>query len=102
MLTDRGLAPALGALADRAPLPVTIERRAADERLPAVVEAAAYYVVAEALDERRRSTPARRGATSRIERLNGDAVSRCATTGVGGADPRSGPGCAASPTGSRR
>ena len=48
VLTDRGLAPALGALADRAPLPVLIESEL-DERLPSVVEAAAYYVVAESL-----------------------------------------------------
>ncbi|MDX6476717.1 MAG: hypothetical protein QOH95_2228, partial [Gaiellaceae bacterium] len=48
VLTDRGLAPALSALADRAPVPVTIESEL-DERLPSAVEAAAYYVVSESL-----------------------------------------------------
>src|SRR3712207_6275827 len=48
VLSDRGLAPALETLTARAPLPVEIES-SLDERLPAPVEAAAYYVVAEAL-----------------------------------------------------
>ncbi|MFI5690477.1 sensor histidine kinase [Kribbella sp. NPDC051586] len=48
ILTDRGLAAALVALAGDAPMPVTID--AADAgRLPAAVESAAYFVVAEAL-----------------------------------------------------
>jgi PAS domain S-box-containing protein len=47
VLTDRGLAAALEMLAHRAPVPVTLE--SPDERLPAPVEAAAYYVIAEAL-----------------------------------------------------
>src|SRR3954470_22924728 len=48
ILTDRGLSPALDALATRAPLPVelTVDPNG---RLPEPVEAAAYYVVAEAL-----------------------------------------------------
>jgi signal transduction histidine kinase len=48
ILTDRGLGPALEALASRAPLPVTAEVDV-DERLSAAIEAAAYFVVAEAL-----------------------------------------------------
>jgi signal transduction histidine kinase len=48
ILTEKGLAAAVRALADRAPLPVLIEQLP-DQRLPAAVEAAAYYVVAEAL-----------------------------------------------------
>src|SRR5262249_9011412 len=44
---DPGLARALQALAARAPLPVDLELP--DERLPAPVEAAAYYLVSEAL-----------------------------------------------------
>ena len=48
VLTDRGLGPALDALATRAPIPVDVAR-AIEARLPAPVEAAAYYVVAEAL-----------------------------------------------------
>ena len=48
MLTDRGLTAALEVLAARAPLPVTVETHL-PERLPEPVEAAAYYVVSEAL-----------------------------------------------------
>jgi signal transduction histidine kinase len=48
LLTDEGLAPAVRALADRSPLPVTVER-VPEQRLSPSIEAAAYYVVAEAL-----------------------------------------------------
>jgi signal transduction histidine kinase len=48
ILTERGLVPAVEALAERAPLPITVT---ADriERMPSTVEATAYFVVAEAL-----------------------------------------------------
>jgi signal transduction histidine kinase len=48
ILTDRGLAPALQAIASRAPFEVEING-VPHERLPAVIEAAIYYVVAESL-----------------------------------------------------
>jgi PAS domain S-box-containing protein len=48
MLTERGLVAALEALALQAPVPVELESLPAG-RLPEPVEAAAYYVVAEAL-----------------------------------------------------
>ena len=48
VLSDRGLEPALAALAGRSPVPVEVARTP-DERLPPAVEAAAYFVVAEAL-----------------------------------------------------
>ncbi|MGH3072870.1 MAG: PAS domain-containing sensor histidine kinase [Gaiellaceae bacterium] len=47
ILTDRGLPAALEALASRSPVPVEFETAA--EALPGPVEAAAYYVIAEAL-----------------------------------------------------
>ena len=47
-LTDQGLGPALELLAKRAPFEVKVANRL-DERLPAPVEAAAYYVAAESL-----------------------------------------------------
>ena len=47
MLTDRGLGAAVEALVSRSPLPV--ESEVEPLTLPAAVEAAAYYVVAEAL-----------------------------------------------------
>ena len=48
LLSERGLGAALEALAARTPLPTTVDRRL-DERLPAAVESAVYFVVAEAL-----------------------------------------------------
>ena len=48
ILTERGLAPALQSVATRAPFKVDIAG-VPDERLPAAVEAAVYYVVAESL-----------------------------------------------------
>jgi signal transduction histidine kinase len=48
VLADRGLAAAVEALARRAPIPVTVDA-GIGRRLPPVVEAAAYFVVAEAL-----------------------------------------------------
>lgn len=48
VLTDRGLDPALSALAARCPVPVTVTVDL-PERPPDVVEATAYFVVAEAL-----------------------------------------------------
>ena len=48
VLTERGLEPALRALADRAPVPVELDFTPTS-RLPGPVEAAAYYVVSEAL-----------------------------------------------------
>jgi PAS domain S-box-containing protein len=47
VLTDRGLAAAVEALVARTPLPVAVTIPL--ERLPAAVEAAAYYVVAESV-----------------------------------------------------
>ena len=47
ILTERGLAAALEALAERASTPV--ELNASDDRYPPNVEAAAYFVAAEAL-----------------------------------------------------
>jgi signal transduction histidine kinase len=48
ILTESGLGAALGSLADRAPLPVVVTDDL-DRRLPANVEATAYFVAAEAL-----------------------------------------------------
>ena len=48
MLSDRGLEPAIDALVARAAVPVRVAVEL-EEPLPEPVEAAAYYVVAEAL-----------------------------------------------------
>jgi signal transduction histidine kinase len=49
ILSDRGLAGAVRALAAGRPMPVHVEIPEPDRRCPAAVEAAAYFVVAEAL-----------------------------------------------------
>ena len=51
VLTERGLGSALKMLARRCPIPVDLDLRT-DGRLPEPIEAAAYYVVSEAADER--------------------------------------------------
>jgi len=50
ILLDRGLVPALSAIAGRCPVPTVVESTLPDgERLPDATERAAYFVVAEAL-----------------------------------------------------
>lgn len=89
ILTDRGLVPALQALADRCP--VGVELDAAVDRLPPAVEAAAYFVVAEALTNVVKYAQA--GAATVTLRLEGrDLVVRVRDDGVGGADPARGSG----------
>ena len=89
MLTDRGLDAALEALAARAPLPVEIDGPAGE--LPAQVEAAAYYVVSEALANVTKYAQAS-AVEVKVERRNGFAVVEVADDGVGGADPLRGSG----------
>jgi signal transduction histidine kinase len=90
VLTDRGLEAALEALAERTPLPVSLDQMPAD-RLPAPVEAAAYFVVAEALTNVARYAGASQ-AEVRIARNHGYAVVEVRDDGVGGADPAIGTG----------
>ncbi len=90
VLTDRGLAPALEALANRSPVPVAIHS-VPEERLPAQVEAAAYYVVSESL-----ANVAKYAGASRVDVSvfcqNGWALVEVADDGTGGADPGRGSG----------
>ncbi|HEY7619693.1 MAG TPA: histidine kinase [Solirubrobacteraceae bacterium] len=90
VLTDRGLEAALEALAERTPLPVSLDQMPA-ERLPAPVEAAAYFVVAEALTNVARYAKASQ-AEVRIGRNAGYAVVEVRDDGIGGADPATGTG----------
>src|SRR5439155_20305770 len=89
VLTDRGLAPALEALAARAPLPV--ELTFDDGALPSAIEAAAYYVVAEALTNVAKYASATVARVS-VRRKGGQAVVEVEDDGVGGADPAAGSG----------
>jgi signal transduction histidine kinase len=90
ILTRSGLEPAIAALADRAPVPVRVEMEI-DGRLAPAVEAAAYFVVAEALTNVARYAQA---PEARVElRSDGDAiVVVVADDGVGGADLSAGSG----------
>jgi signal transduction histidine kinase len=90
LLTDRGLKPALEALASRAVLPVEFAGLS-DDRLPAGVEAAAYYLVAEALTNVAKYAGASR-ACVRVMRENGYVMVEVSDDGVGGADARRGSG----------
>jgi signal transduction histidine kinase len=89
VLTDRGLEAALESLASRAPLPVEID--GSQTSLPAPIEAAAYYVVSEALAN---VTKYARASSVKVtvEQVNGCAVIEVADDGVGGADPGRGSG----------
>jgi PAS domain S-box-containing protein len=89
VLTDRGLGPAVEALAARSPVPVELELSMAS--LPEAVEAAAYYVVAEALTNVAKYARAS-SAHVRIAREDGVVVVTVADDGVGGADPSAGSG----------
>jgi PAS domain S-box-containing protein len=89
VLSDRGLSAALEALAGRAPLPVEV--LVPDERLPPPVEAAAYYVVSEALTNVAKYARAS-SVDVRVTRLNGRALVEVADDGIGGADPLHGSG----------
>jgi signal transduction histidine kinase len=90
LLSDRGLDAAIDALASRSQVPVEVESMPT-QRLPAPVEAAAYFVVAEALTNVARYSEAS-GATVRVVRENGRVAVEVADDGVGGADPDRGSG----------
>jgi signal transduction histidine kinase len=92
VLTERGLGAALEALATRAPLPVTITG-VLEERLPPAVEAAAYFVVNEALTNVAKYADATSAAVS-VERADGFVVVDVSDDGVGGADSATGSGLA--------
>jgi len=102
ILTDAGLGPALGSLAGRAAVPVTLVELPPG-RLPGPVEAAAYFVVCEALANLTKhahaasaTVRARLDHDQRTGRLDqeqtaGLLVEVC-DDGVGGADPARGSG----------
>lgn len=69
----------------RAPLDVRV-LEVPDERLPAQVETAAYFIVSESLTNAAKDASAA-AATVRIGRANGTAVVEVSDDGVGGADP---------------
>jgi signal transduction histidine kinase len=90
VLSDRGLGAALEALSARAPIEVDLAEIPGD-RLPEAIEAAAYFVVAEALTNVAKYAHASQ-ATVSVTRRNGHAVVEVADDGIGGADPDRGSG----------
>ena len=76
-------------MAHRSPLPVTLD--VTDERFPEPVEAAAYFVVSEALANVARYAHAE-GATVRIGAEDGVLAVEVRDDGVGGADEGAGTG----------
>jgi signal transduction histidine kinase len=84
ILTNRGLAAAIEALADRTPLPVQSE--IPHERYPTAVESAAYFVVAEALTNVAKH--ARAGRAKVMARVEGGTLRvQVRDDGVGGVRP---------------
>lgn len=90
VLSDRGLAAALSGLAERSPVPVEVVETPS-ERLPAPVESATYFVVAEALTNVARYAEAN-GASVRVGRQNGVVEIEVRDDGIGGADLDAGTG----------
>ena len=89
VLTDRGLAAAVEALVARTPLPV--EAELPEERLPAAVEAALYYVVSESLANVVKYAKATK-VTMRLRCAGDLAEIEVADDGIGGADATGGSG----------
>jgi len=83
VLSERGLVPALRSLAARANVPVELVG-APGGRLPAAVETAAYFVVAEGLTNAAKYAQAAH-ATVRMQRTNGRLLLEVSDDGIGGA-----------------
>jgi signal transduction histidine kinase len=90
VLTEAGLAAALESLAQRAQFPVTVEAPL-PARLPAAVEATAYFLVAEALTNSAKHARARE-AWVRAELIGDRLHIEVADDGIGGADVAGGTG----------
>ena len=89
ILADRGLDAAVSALAARSPVPVAVDVEV--ERLPAALESAAYFVVAETLANVAKHSQATR-ADVRVRRLDGRILVEIADDGRGGARVGAGTG----------
>ena len=90
ILTEAGLGAAIDSMADRSPVPVEVTSRP-DRRLPAPIEATAYFVVSEAL-----TNVAKYAAASHATVIAACDEARLrivvSDDGIGGADPSGGSG----------
>jgi len=84
VLTERGLAAALRSLAERAPIPVELTR-VPDAPLPGSIEAAIYYLVAEAITNVAKYAQATCAQVS-VEQTAGVATVVVSDDGIGGAE----------------
>jgi signal transduction histidine kinase len=84
VLTDRGLDAAVSSLVARCPVPVTLRSEIGDRRFPPAVEAAAYFIVAEALTNVAKYSRARAASVVLAER-DDVLVIEVHDDGVGGA-----------------
>ncbi|QXC62179.1 sensor domain-containing protein [Aquihabitans sp. G128] len=84
VLTDRGLGPALSAVAARSPVPVEVRLHLA-ARPDATTEGIAYFVVCEALANVAKHSQAAH-ATVTVSRVSGRLVVEVTDDGIGGAD----------------
>jgi PAS domain S-box-containing protein len=90
ILTEAGLRAAIGGLARRSPVPVTLDGLP-EERFPADVETAAYYLVSEALTNAAKHAEASR-VTVAVRARDGSLVVEVADDGRGGATLEGGTG----------
>lgn len=90
ILSEGGLAPALRTLARRSSIPVEIDFPA-EARLPAPIEVAAYYVVAESITNTTKHARAS-SASVAVEQRDGNLRVSIRDDGIGGADPARGSG----------
>ena len=91
VLAERGLYAAVEDLADRVPLPITLELDSQRARLPPPVESVGYLVVSEALTNAVKHAHARE-LRLRIERTNGQLAIEIEDDGIGGAGGGAGSG----------
>jgi PAS domain S-box-containing protein len=90
VLTERGLAAAVESVASRSPIPVEIVETP-PERLTEPIEAAAYYLIAEALTNAARHAQAT-SVQVRVAQTRDSVVVQVHDDGVGGANAESGSG----------
>jgi signal transduction histidine kinase len=89
ILNERGLAAAVEALAERAPIPV--RRHIGETRLPAEIEAAAYFLIAEAMTNAAKHAHAT-AIDVEVTADDEQVIVTVADDGSGGADPDRGSG----------